>query len=429
MGKAAGAFRTISEAAEVLGVQAHVIRFWETKFNQIKPVKRAGGRRYYRPDDVALLSGIRTLLHDEGMTIKGVQKMLREEGVATVIARAAAEPEGETLEGTAEHLDVSPAPVEGADAEPPADVRGAVVVEMPLRADAPIGHKPVPEQPSPIDDPATAEPEGQPEPVTGDAAAGAGDDIEADVETEEPAAADYTPEPGEERTHAADEEADGGVEPAAPVDDEAAEAAEAPTTGPDTAHGGATSAEAERSDEAPATPDGDDAANAPAPADGPDAMPPEAFDADEEEYAKASDHEDEEDPDPAPTGAADEDVDAEAAEDSQGTEAAPLGVPTVEAAEEPQGADAASLEVPTGEAQRPLLFATPRLETTAPTDEAGRFAAVLAALPPDPADDDAVPLPRPRLRRPHWRRFHEIDRAALRRLDGRMRDLRERMGG
>ncbi|WP_333685023.1 MerR family transcriptional regulator, partial [Pontibaca methylaminivorans] len=84
MSKSPEAFRTISEVADWLGVQAHVLRFWESKFTQVKPVKRAGGRRYYRPGDMQLLGGIRTLLYDEGMTIKGVQKLLREQGVAAI---------------------------------------------------------------------------------------------------------------------------------------------------------------------------------------------------------------------------------------------------------------------------------------------------------------------------------------------------------
>lgn len=86
MDKAPDAFRTISEVAEALETPAHVLRFWESRFPQIKPVKRAGGRRYYRPADVALLGGIRHLLHSEGMTIRGVQKVLREQGVRHVAA-------------------------------------------------------------------------------------------------------------------------------------------------------------------------------------------------------------------------------------------------------------------------------------------------------------------------------------------------------
>lgn len=86
MDKSPDAFRTISEVAETLETPAHVLRFWESRFPQIRPVKRAGGRRYYRPADVALLIGIKHLLHDEGMTIRGVQKILREQGVRHVAA-------------------------------------------------------------------------------------------------------------------------------------------------------------------------------------------------------------------------------------------------------------------------------------------------------------------------------------------------------
>ncbi|WP_297511910.1 MerR family transcriptional regulator [uncultured Caulobacter sp.] len=86
MAKGPNAFRTISEAAEELGVPQHVLRFWETKFSFIRPMKRAGGRRFYRPQDVAVLNGVRTLLHSEGLTIKGVQKLHRDHGLAQVIA-------------------------------------------------------------------------------------------------------------------------------------------------------------------------------------------------------------------------------------------------------------------------------------------------------------------------------------------------------
>ena len=84
MSKSPDAFRTISEVADWLGVQAHVLRFWESRFTQVKPVKRAGGRRYYRPNDMRLLGGIKKLLHEDGITIKGVQRILREQGVAHV---------------------------------------------------------------------------------------------------------------------------------------------------------------------------------------------------------------------------------------------------------------------------------------------------------------------------------------------------------
>ena len=82
--KSPEAFRTISEAAAELDVPQHVLRFWEGRFNQIRPLKRAGGRRFYRPEDVELLRGIRTLLYHEGYTIKGVQKVLRERGIRHV---------------------------------------------------------------------------------------------------------------------------------------------------------------------------------------------------------------------------------------------------------------------------------------------------------------------------------------------------------
>jgi DNA-binding transcriptional MerR regulator len=80
-GKSADAFRTISEVADDLEVPQHVLRFWETKFSQVRPLKRGGGRRYYRPADVALLRRIRDLLYAEGYTIKGVQRLLREGSV------------------------------------------------------------------------------------------------------------------------------------------------------------------------------------------------------------------------------------------------------------------------------------------------------------------------------------------------------------
>jgi len=83
--KSAQAFRTISEVADLLDVPAHVLRFWETRFSQIQPVKRGGGRRYYRPEDIALLRGIQNLLHVQGMTIKGVQKVLKDRGLKHVM--------------------------------------------------------------------------------------------------------------------------------------------------------------------------------------------------------------------------------------------------------------------------------------------------------------------------------------------------------
>jgi DNA-binding transcriptional MerR regulator len=86
MDKSPDAFRTISEVAEDLDLPQHVLRFWETRFNQIKPMKRGGGRRYYRPQDVDLIKGIRHMLYDQGYTIKGVQKLLRENGNQFIVA-------------------------------------------------------------------------------------------------------------------------------------------------------------------------------------------------------------------------------------------------------------------------------------------------------------------------------------------------------
>lgn len=112
MDKAPDAFRTISEVAEELDVPQHVLRFWESRFPQIRPMKRAGGRRYYRPDDVDLLRGIRHLLYGQGYTIRGVQRILREQGpkfVQTVWQPGAAQPtSGAPEEGAAEEQPLAP---------------------------------------------------------------------------------------------------------------------------------------------------------------------------------------------------------------------------------------------------------------------------------------------------------------------------------
>lgn len=98
-GKSPDAYRTIGEASDAIGVPQHVLRFWETRFSQIRPVKRAGNRRYYRPGDIALLKRIRELLHVEGYSIRGVQRLLKSSGVKAVIEGtpgdgAGAEPDG-----------------------------------------------------------------------------------------------------------------------------------------------------------------------------------------------------------------------------------------------------------------------------------------------------------------------------------------------
>jgi DNA-binding transcriptional MerR regulator len=92
MGKSSDAFRTISEVADELGVPKHVLRFWESKFAQIRPMKRGGGRRFYRPGDMELLRAIRDLLHRDGYTIRGVQRILREQGVDVVKQRGKLQP-------------------------------------------------------------------------------------------------------------------------------------------------------------------------------------------------------------------------------------------------------------------------------------------------------------------------------------------------
>jgi DNA-binding transcriptional MerR regulator len=114
MEKSPDAFRTISEVADDLELPQHVLRFWETRFPQIKPMKRGGGRRYYRPDDVELLKGIRHLLYDHGYTIKGVQKLLKNNGNKFVAAAASGDLA--TMEALAaaseadDHEEAAPAP-------------------------------------------------------------------------------------------------------------------------------------------------------------------------------------------------------------------------------------------------------------------------------------------------------------------------------
>jgi DNA-binding transcriptional MerR regulator len=107
MPKSRDAFRTISEVAEWLDTQPHVLRFWESKFSQVRPVKRAGGRRYYRPADMTLLGGIKKLLHDDGMTIKGVQKLLREKGVKEISALSRPVDEDAVAEAAAIEVDIA----------------------------------------------------------------------------------------------------------------------------------------------------------------------------------------------------------------------------------------------------------------------------------------------------------------------------------
>lgn len=92
MAKSPNAFRTISEAADEIGAPQHVLRFWETKFTFVSPLKRAGGRRFYRPQDLVVLKAVKRLLHDEGLTIKGVQRLYKEQGIKRIAAWG--DPEG-----------------------------------------------------------------------------------------------------------------------------------------------------------------------------------------------------------------------------------------------------------------------------------------------------------------------------------------------
>jgi DNA-binding transcriptional MerR regulator len=119
--KSPDAFRTISEAAEELDLPQHVLRFWETRFTNIKPLKRGGGRRYYRPEDVMLLRGIRHLLYDQGFTIKGVQRILKDQGARYVIAVG----EGKPLE------DILPLIEEAEAASDEAEIEEAVMTANP----------------------------------------------------------------------------------------------------------------------------------------------------------------------------------------------------------------------------------------------------------------------------------------------------------
>jgi DNA-binding transcriptional MerR regulator len=161
MDKSPDAFRTISEVAEVLDTPAHVLRFWESRFPQVRPVKRAGGRRYYRPSDVALLAGIKRLLHDEGLTIRGVQKMLRDQGVRHVVGLA-----GETtpVEGSTQAAEIASGSGNDAGSREEAVPAGVIGVEE-SDHDLPPAAKPVSTtRPTPVQPPlplfdSVAEPE------------------------------------------------------------------------------------------------------------------------------------------------------------------------------------------------------------------------------------------------------------------------------
>lgn len=107
--KSANAFRTISEAAEEVGAPQHVLRFWETKFAFVAPVKRAGGRRFYRPADIAVLKAVKRLLHDEGLTIRGVQRLHKDQGLKKLLGADAAVLAGDAESAASESSAAAPA--------------------------------------------------------------------------------------------------------------------------------------------------------------------------------------------------------------------------------------------------------------------------------------------------------------------------------
>ncbi|MGD1035695.1 MAG: MerR family transcriptional regulator [Roseiarcus sp.] len=141
MDKSPEAFRTISEVAEDMDLPQHVLRFWETRFPQIKPLKRGGGRRYYRPDDVELLRAIKEFLYGEGYTIKGVQKLLREQGAAGLVRSAArggpqadkTRPGAEDWRAGVEATDALSTPALDPRAAPAADLAALRAIQADLR--------------------------------------------------------------------------------------------------------------------------------------------------------------------------------------------------------------------------------------------------------------------------------------------------------
>jgi DNA-binding transcriptional MerR regulator len=134
MDKSPEAFRTISEVAEEMDLPQHVLRFWETRFPQIKPLKRGGGRRYYRPDDVDLLRAVKQLLYGEGYTIKGVQKLLREQGTALVARGLVGRERVEATKAAATAAETPAAARPAADAGPAAQ-RGDLAALRAVLAD------------------------------------------------------------------------------------------------------------------------------------------------------------------------------------------------------------------------------------------------------------------------------------------------------
>jgi DNA-binding transcriptional MerR regulator len=138
MEKSPEAFRTISEVATSMELPQHVLRFWETRFPQIRPLKRAGGRRYYRPDDVERLRLIKRLLYDEGYTIKGVQKLFKEQGVQALTS-GGVEPRPVSAAGEPAAPQPGPSPL--ADVRPPPGTAPLIpAVELPIET-PPFAHR------------------------------------------------------------------------------------------------------------------------------------------------------------------------------------------------------------------------------------------------------------------------------------------------
>ncbi|MDR7126537.1 MerR family transcriptional regulator [Pseudotabrizicola sp. 4114] len=144
MNKSPDAFRTISEVADLLETPAHVLRFWESRFPQIRPVKRAGGRRYYRPADVALLTGIKRLLHEEGLTIRGVQKILREQGVRHVSGVSDDSTDMDEDDDLATALAQATGSPELSESLPPAEAETAQIIALQAALRAPVVTPPAP---------------------------------------------------------------------------------------------------------------------------------------------------------------------------------------------------------------------------------------------------------------------------------------------
>ncbi len=182
MDKSPDAFRTISEVADWLGTPTHVLRFWESRFSQVKPVKRAGGRRYYRPTDMELLGGIKKLLHDDGLTIRGVQKILREEGVKHVAALS--QPVDGSLGDAIEEAGFAQ------DVEPEAQT--ATIVQMPPPEAKPVAAEPETESPDADASPLAAEATPKTSTWADAIAAAQVSETQADVAGDQP-----TAEPGE----------------------------------------------------------------------------------------------------------------------------------------------------------------------------------------------------------------------------------------